>query len=250
MRFPIVLKTPDAAEPEATIYYEVASNGIFQIRDFRTYRAVTRVARAVPGLLPQEEGLELHFPRLPSALLEEVLGFFGTVYHRYRAEAVVIVFYHPDQKSFCVRVPPQTIPLYRDYRGQWRAYLELKYRSVPRPKGFLRLGTIHSHAQMPAYSSFTDCDDERFEDGLHVVFGDLDRSKISRAATFVANGVRFRMDPYRVLESCSVPATPTRADWMAQIQTEKTSSAVTYSGWTSHGSATSGKNDISSTEID
>lgn len=248
MIFPILIKTEDATRPQASIYYEVASNGTFQVRNFPTYRAVTEAAGEIPGLLPQKETLEIKFPRVPSALLEEVLVFFAEVYRRYQAEAIVILFYHPSLKGFRVKVPPQTIKLYQDFRGRWRAHLELKYGSVDRPSGFLKLGTIHSHAHLPAYASSTDCKDERFEDGLHIVFGDFDEPTTSRSATFVANGVRFRMDPSEVMESSSVPDRVAQLDWMASLQVKRRLPPSAY--WSSMGCSPSEETEITPDELD
>ncbi len=250
MRFPIVLKTPEAGKPDATIYYEIASNGPFQVRDFPIYRAVTRTDELVPGLHTQEESLEIKFPRLPAALLAEVLDFFCEVYRRHGGEAIVILLYHPAQKVFRARVPPQTISQYRDYKGRWKAYMDLKYKSVARPKDFLRLGTIHSHPNMPAYASATDCDDERFEDGLHIVFGDLDMSRITRSASFVANGVRFRLKPSEVMEPFSQSDREAPPDWMACVEVERRSAPPKQWVWAGDPSAATTEIEITSTEIE
>ena len=218
MNFPVVLKKPDAVEPSAKIHYEVASNGLFQVRKTVFYRVVTRTEGPIPGLLPEKERLELRCPRVPTALLEEVLAFFLEVYRVHRGEAVVILFYDPESQRFRVGVPPQTIPGYFRADGRWQPLYRLDYEGVKSPPGFLRLGTIHSHGDMHAYSSSVDCDDERYEDGLHIVFGDLDRPVLSRSAAFAANGVRFRLDPDAVLEPASARTSTVRSDWMARVR--------------------------------
>jgi hypothetical protein len=218
MNFPVVLKKPDTVEPSAKIHYEVASNGLFQVRKTVFYRVVTRTEGPIPGLLPEKERLELRCPRLPAALLEKVLAFFLEVYRVHRGEAVVILFYDPESQRFRVGVPPQTIPGYFRVDGRWQPLYRLNYEGVKSPPGFLRLGTIHSHGDMHAYSSSVDCDDERYEDGLHIVFGNLDRPVLSRSAAFAANGVRFPLDPDAVLEPASARASTARPDWMARVK--------------------------------
>ena len=106
--FPIVLKRRGEPEPDARIFYTVAANGIFQVRSTPFYRARTRVLALVPGLLAEAERVELDFPRLPRALLEEVLAFFRAVYRRDRGEAIAVLFYDPDAKTFRVEVPVGT----------------------------------------------------------------------------------------------------------------------------------------------
>ena len=100
VRFPIILKSPEneaaPAEPPGTIYYEVAENGVVQVRDTASYRAVTRASGPLVGLLPECEYVELKTPRLPRALLRDVLAFFNEVYQTYGCEAAAILYYRPE----------------------------------------------------------------------------------------------------------------------------------------------------------
>ena len=59
MKFPILLKDTPDAPPPSRLYYEVAANGVFQVKDNPLYRSVTRVTREVPGLHPARERLEM-----------------------------------------------------------------------------------------------------------------------------------------------------------------------------------------------
>ncbi len=223
MKFPIVLKDAPEQTPPGRLYYEVASNGVFQVKDTPLYHAVTQVTRDVPGLQPSEERLWMKFPPLPAGIVEDVLAFFHEVNRRWAGEAIALFFYQPETREYRVDVPPQRIPGYRDYTGKLRAYLRLDYGSVPRPEGFLPFGTVHSHAEFSAYSSGVDCDDERFRgDGLHVVYGHFGRPALSRSAAFVVNGRRFPLDPERVLPDCEVPDRPARREWMERVRFEET----------------------------
>lgn len=235
MNFPVILKTPGHERPSASLYYEVAENGLFQVRNTALYRAVTRAPGPLPGLQPEYERLQLDFPPLPTRLLQDVIAFFAEVYRRYAGEAVVILFYRVETREHRVGVPPQTLPGRRQFDGNWRAHHALYYGHATRPNGFLRLGTIHSHADLPAYSSAVDCADEQFEDGLHVVFGDFHRRNLSRCASFVVNGVRFPLRPVDVLEPVSVPARPARPEWMKRIQLERVGSKTGSDGSCSNG---------------
>ena len=66
MSFPVLLKTEEGVASDESLYYLVAGNGLFQVRDTPSYRSVTR-SEAVLGLLPEHEGLWLRAPRLPSS---------------------------------------------------------------------------------------------------------------------------------------------------------------------------------------
>ncbi len=221
MKFPIVLNDEQFVEPSASLYYVVGENGVFQVRETPLYRAVTQVESSIPGLLPVEESVELSFPSLPAALLGEVLAFFRAVYEEHGGEAMVILFVEPQSGRYAVGVPPQTVPGYRLPDGRWRGVYRLDYGVCPRPQGMLRFGTIHSHGDLPAYASSTDCDDERFEDGLNVVFGHVHRTHPSRSAAFTANRVRFELDPDDVLERCHVPEHAARPEWMARVERDE-----------------------------
>jgi proteasome lid subunit RPN8/RPN11 len=218
MIFPIVLKMPGQPAPAAALYYEVAENGVFQVRETAVYRAVTRVDGPIPSLAAEREHVVLRFPRLPRRTVPDVLAFFAEVHRRHDGEAMVLLFYRGETREFRIGVPPQTIPGRRRFDGRWRADHAVIYGTVARPDGFVRLGTIHSHADLPAYSSGVDCADERYEDGLHIVFGDFHRRELSIAAAFAAGGVRFRLAPRDVLEPCTVPGRPARPEWMAQVR--------------------------------
>lgn len=221
---PVMLKIEPDLRCDARLYYEVASNGVFQIKESPIFRSVTRVTRDVPGLYPSRERLEMRFPPLPADGLADVLAFFAEVYERYEGEAIVIVFYDPRARTYRFDAPPQRIPGYRDLRGNLRAYLRLDYGSAPRPRGHLQLGTIHSHADLSAYSSGVDCDDEQFGDGLHAVYGHFGSAVLSRSVGFVASGRRFHVEPDHVLPRLELPDGPARSDWMARVTFEETKS--------------------------
>jgi hypothetical protein len=224
LRFPVVVKTRDGNSPEeeearkSNIHYVVAANGVFQVRELATHRSVTRVSNSLPGLPDEFESLELRVPRLPRALLEDTLAFFNEVYVRYGGEAIVVPFYQPHTREYQIGVPPQRISSYVDYYGKRWCSSYLDYEGVALPKGHVRLGTIHSHAALGAQASHTDCHDERFEDGLHVIFGSFKSLELSRSASFVAGGCRFTLEPDSVLEPAAVPDRSPPADWMDRVE--------------------------------
>jgi proteasome lid subunit RPN8/RPN11 len=224
----VVLRTRARYRAPGSLYYEVAANGLFQVRSTALYRAVTRVESGVPGLLPASEDLELLFPRVPAALLGDLLAFFRDAWRTLGGEAVAVLFYRDGE--FRVGIPPQWISGTRDRRGAFRPRHHLRYGAVERPEGFVRLGTLHSHADLPAYSSAVDRRDEMWEDGLHVVFGHLHTSHPSRCASFVANGVRFPLHPDEVLEPCELPERAARPEWLGCIGFEEETAAGTEAG--------------------
>jgi hypothetical protein len=217
---PVLLKTRARLETTAPVYYEIAENGVFAVHDTPLYRVVTRAEGPIPGLLPESEQLRLRVPPLPRALTEEVLAFFDAVYRRHGGEAVVILFYAMATSTFQAVAPPQTLPGRWRQDGTWVADHAVRYAEVTRPEGCVRFGTIHSHCDLPAYASVDDCHDERYGDGLHLVFGSLHAAMPSVSAAFASNGVRFVLDPADVLEPWRRPARAARPDWLARVRRE------------------------------
>lgn len=68
------------------------------------------------------------------------------------------------------------------------------------PEGYRRIGTIHSHPYSDAYFSFTDDADDKYGDGMHLVFGfifsTVEKIHIGRnvKASFCSNGQRFQWE--------------------------------------------------------
>ena len=67
------------------------------------------------------------------------------------------------------------------------------------PDGYCELGSIHAHPGS-AFHSATDIDDERYADGLHIVFGHVDRFPPEIVATLAVRGRRFTIHPADVLD--------------------------------------------------
>lgn len=213
---PVYLKTSDAEAPADPVYYVVAANGTFLVRNTALFTATTATAKVI-GLERQQQEVRLHFPKIPRAVMERIIGFFRMVYLRWDGEAIAFLFYAPDRREFQAEVPPQTLPRCRSGEG-WRTAGRLEYVTIPRPEGFLKLGDAHSHRGSPAFfSSIDDRDDN--EDGLRIVIGRLDRARVQVRTSFVANGCRFPVAPHDVIETSPAPfaAVSPPEEWMRRV---------------------------------
>jgi len=218
MKLPLSIRYPGSEPLDSPLHYVVAGNGLFQVRRGTGYRAVLRVA-SIPGLESEQERLEFDFPRLPSALVEQVLGFFREVWRLHRSEAIALLFYD-GASQFRAVVPRQRCWGWENSGGLQRAFHGVHYEIPPRPEGYVRFGSVHSHGDLPAYASEVDEDDERLQgDGLHVVLGDVDRPSCSRSAAFVVGGARFALHSDDVLEPIRARAETHPPQWLAQIET-------------------------------
>ena len=210
---PVYMKTGAAEEPSPTIYYLLARNGVFLVKKTALFSAATRVDTLV-GFEPHQEALDLGVPRVPRRILEAAYGFFLEVYQRWEGEAIALLYYSPQARKFQIAIPPQSLYRYRTVRG-WRTESRLTYGTFPRPEGFLKLGDIHSHADMPAFFSATDDRDDS-EDGLRIVLGQIDRRPPDIAVSFVTGGARFYLQREEACEPFT-EAAPPPPHWMEQV---------------------------------
>jgi hypothetical protein len=185
--FPVYLKDNGFQEPPDTIYYLVTRDGLFQVKRNPLFHARTRV-RGLSWLMPEREGARLQVPPIPAGILGAIVAFFREVYRLHRAEAIVLLYYNQQDGRYEVKIPKQQV-----------AGGHCRYEIGPTPPGWLRVGTIHSHASADAFHSELDDEDERHDDGLHVTIGNLD-GDASVVCSLVVDGRRFPLKPGDVFE--------------------------------------------------
>lgn len=185
--FPIYLKDDGFVEPDDPIYYLVTKDGLFQVKQNAFFRSSTKV-EGLGWLQGEEERVDLRLPRLPATLLAEAVAFFREVFEKYKAEAIMLIYYHLGDKRYELKVPRQKV-----------AGEHCEYEIGPTPPGYLRVGTIHSHASAEAFHSELDDLDEMHDDGLHITVGNLDQT-ISLSCSLVVEGRRFPLKSDEVFE--------------------------------------------------
>lgn len=185
--FPVYLKEEGFFEPEDPIYYLVTKDGLFQVKRTLLFRSRIRVP-GLSWLKGEQEGVEFLLPPIPAKILGETIAFFREVFRKYRAEAAVLLYMREETGEYEIRIPPQTV-----------AGGHCQYEIGSNPPGYLRVGTIHSHAAADAFHSELDDVDEQYDDGLHVTIGTL-HAKPTVSCSLVVDGRRFRLRPEKVLE--------------------------------------------------
>ena len=199
---PIYLKDQDFTPPDDPIYYLLSRDGLFLVKRTPFFEA-TVPAPGIPWLMPQDTRVRIDAPALPAALLLDCLAFFRAVYSRYKSEAVVLLGWREDTRTYELFVPHQTV-------GGGHCDYEVKEF----PAGLLRLGTIHSHAGVEAFHSERDHNDERFEDGFHLTLGNID-GDLTLSCSVVVQGFRGQIPPEQMIAPYPIPwgqASP-EADW-------------------------------------
>lgn len=185
--FPVYLKGDQFEEPDELIYYLVTRDGLFQVKRNSLFHAKTKV-RGLSWLLPEQEAAHLQLPPIPASVLAEIVAFFREVFEVHRAEAVVLLYFNQQEGRYELKIPKQQV-----------AGGHCRYEIGPTPTGWLRAGTIHSHASADAFHSELDDEDERHDDGLHMTIGNLD-GEVSVACSLVVDGRRFTLKPSEVFE--------------------------------------------------
>lgn len=189
--------------------YLIAKNGYFKKMKHNLYDAVHPVEE-LPGLAEVDEMTATSVLKIPLNLLKQVGNWFADVYTKYKSEAVVILFYNYKKNLYHVEVPKQEV-----------SGAGVNYKSVTQgPKGFDRIGTIHSHADFGAFHSGTDDHDEESFDGLHITIGDCNKDEKSYSARIMCSKKEFKVDIVNILTAQPYPVEAPKT-WMKQIK-EKT----------------------------
>ncbi|MFQ5654499.1 MAG: hypothetical protein ACE5GW_07190 [Planctomycetota bacterium] len=225
--------TPLPPQGEGEIRYIVAENGIFMERRTSMFSTSCRVEQCAAGLDPHEEWCELHSPSLPPEMASRMLSFFRWAYCLHGGEAVLILLFNPEEERFLWHCPPQRVEVWEDRLSSFYGGGDIEYTNpLELPRGFVIFGDAHSHANMPAYASAVDQQDERFKAGLHIIVGRIHWREVELYADFVMDRQRFAVDPRvifgeeRIKNSVEVPEA-----WKQQVEVVKR--RYSYSTWTS-----------------
>lgn len=208
---PVHLLTSSAAPappaPENGICYLVGKSGIYKQIVNAFYSARLKVA-GISHLEDTSESVKLRVPKLPLKLLQQAEAFFLTVYEAHHSEAVVVLLANPATNEWRIDAPIQEVD----------GSLHVSYdpTSISVPKGFTIFGTIHSHANIPAFHSATDDSDECCSDGLHITIGNLDKPARSYSARWMICGSAY---PAKLEDVLTMPLLPA-ADpaWLERVQ--------------------------------
>lgn len=177
--FPIVAVDESAAGEVQLPAFVVARDGLYLRK--RSLLGLSQVqVEGVAHLPPAREYLEYALPKVPAALIGQVVGFFRAVWSRQRSEALALLTW--DGSAFGLIVPEQRAGA---------ASVKHRLEATEVPSGTHLVGSIHSHGALSAGASLTDEADEADFDGIHVVVGDVDERRPSYSAAIVIDGRRF-----------------------------------------------------------
>jgi len=172
MNIPFYLKTDDALPWSGNdVFHLMSRDGLFLCRENRFFRATTPARNWPEDLQGHAPSIKLRFPKIPRLLVEKAVGFFDRVGRKYGAEAMMLLTWG-EEVGYELVVPPQVTEV--DVRpGLSPLPIKLDYEMPTLPLGRLLIGDIHSHVNLPAYTSKMDQDDAEHSPGLHMVVGRL-----------------------------------------------------------------------------
>lgn len=171
-------------------HYLIAANGPFLVKENVAFRAVTPVDLAEElGLQKQEELLELKLPRIPFVKVQQAVNLLRAVKKIYGTEALIRVYFKPEDSSFTIVVPEQNAS---------SSYV-IEREIPPAPEGCLLAMILHSHPS-EAFHSSIDVRDEARLDGIHITIGDLEEPIPQFDVVITVKGRRYSRRPEEVMD--------------------------------------------------
>lgn len=152
-------------------------------------------------------------PRIPYALMEQVISLFRTLLDKGRGrrplEALVHIYWDKQEQRYFIHVPKQTVSA--DFVDA-----VLDDDTLTDSDRYIHFADLHSHNRMPAVFSRTDDRDEKAT-RVYMVIGCLNRY-FPEITVRISNGGRFlEIAPEQVLEMPPVGQFP--PEWLERIHT-------------------------------
>src|SRR3990167_3080761 len=79
---PLYFNTNLTEWPQDSVFYVMASNGLFKCRNHPFFISCVKTDRFPTELKPCEQSLSLRYPKIPKAMFQKVVGFFSKVYDK------------------------------------------------------------------------------------------------------------------------------------------------------------------------
>jgi PRTRC genetic system protein A len=168
--------------PDDDILYIVSKEGVYLKKKLGIMESITPV-KNISILKSIEMMATMHIKPIPGTLFAPVIDFFKKVYKEYYGEAIVLLFYNEEKRTYKIVPPAQKV-----------SAAGVDYNRAMTLEGYIMVGDIHSHANFSAFHSGVDDKDEESFDGLHITIGNNNDDEVSISTSIVSNGQRFIAD--------------------------------------------------------
>lgn len=228
----------------------LARDGVYVERDTELFTCSVKGETSLPMLEPHKEAVRLKTPPLTAEFMAVGLGFLKKAYDSHGGEAALMLLYYPAEKRWEWYCPDQWVEGVRKGEEVYAAVgMEVHFEHpldlpLTHP-GAVIFGDLHSHPTFSPFPSWTDKDDEKHKDGLHMIAGYItgkarerwiDGEWVKRPqvpeinADFVMNQGRIHLDEKKLITG-EIPSSsewpePPKA-WMDKIEVK-----VPKKGWT------------------
>lgn len=180
------------------ICYFITNEGVFLYKNLATIESLTKV-ESISFLEKMERFAKLKIPVIPVEILATSVVYFKYVYRKCNSEGGLIIHYFPDTQTYSLHCPEQDVS---------SGGVNWDNKKEPIPRGAIRIGSIHSHADGSAFHSYTDQDDEKSFDGIHITIGRIDNEFSTIVASVVVNANRFKLDDTEISEYLDLKIIP------------------------------------------
>ena len=177
--FNVFVNNGEEEMPADDILYIVCKEGVYLKKKLGIMESITPVTN-ISVLESVQMMATMHIKPIPGTLFSQIIAFFKAVYAEYKSEAIVLLFYSEEKKTYKLVPPHQKVTA-----------AGVDYNRAITMEGYTMIGDVHSHANFSAFHSGTDDADEKSFDGLHITIGNNGDDEVSLSASIVSNGQRF-----------------------------------------------------------
>ena len=157
-----------------------AANGIFELVENRFLKVSTKIGEFhFPGFKKYAESLELKIPKIPRALIDELIALDRGVYTRSKGEFYAAICYNFIDEKYYIRIPKQEI-----------SGASVTFDKIVDSENEVMVLDHHSHNVMSAFFSGTDNgDDAMAKLKISAVFGNITQQHPTINCRVIINGV-------------------------------------------------------------
>ena len=189
------------------------SDGTYRYADNKMYSAIVKVPTPFSGDELKEQIISVKLPKIPNNMFMKIYEFFKYIYKKFHSEVAVLLWYNFDTNTWETEVPRQTCS-----GGGVNYTRDEEWATEMTKKGFLCVGTIHSHCEMGAFHSGTDDHDEYNFDGVHITIGKV-LSGPEFAQRFIVKQMSKKIDSiYDVVEKPDSDDLKFPKEWGSKVQ--------------------------------